>query len=110
MPRTTSQGPHAYGTEELVADAGFVVAAFIALVGAVVCVIATLTTIVLAAAGALVPEAPIVAALGLLTAGFFGAMAVAWAEAGGIALPGLTGHAGPKTEPQSTTARLRAER
>jgi hypothetical protein len=110
MSRTTSQGPRAYGTAELVADAGFVVAAFIALVGAVVCVIATLTTIVLAAADALVPEAPIVAALRLLTAGFFGAMAVARAEGGGIALPGLTGHAGPKAEPQSTTARLRAGR
>ena len=56
------------------------------------------------------PEAPIVAALGLLTAGFFSAMAAARAEVGGIALPGLTGRAGPKTEPQSTTARLRAER
>ena len=109
MPRTT-QYPNAYSTGDVVEDAGFVVAAFIALVGAVVCVIATLTTIVLAAAGELMPEAPIVAALGLLTAGFFGAMAAARAEVGGIALPGLTGRAGPRTEPQSTTARLRAER
>jgi hypothetical protein len=62
-----------------------------------------IATIVLAAAGALVPEAPIVAALGLLTAGFFGARAVAWAEAGGIALPSLTGRAGPNTEPQLLT-------
>ena len=102
-------GPEAYSTAEIIDDAGLVVAAFIALVGTVVCVIATLTTIVLAAAGALVPEAPIVAALGLLPAGFFGAMAVAWAEAGGIALPGLAA-LDELPGPETTTGPLRAMR
>ncbi len=109
MSRSTSQGPDAYGDEEVVADARFVVAAFIALVGTVVCVIATLTTVVLAAAGALVPEAPIVAALGLLTAVFFGAMAVAWAQASGIAQPGL-GALDELPVPETTTGPLRAMR
>ena len=108
MPRIDPQY-QTYSSEELVEDVGLVVAAFIALVGTVVYVIATLTTIVLAAAGELVPEAPIVAALGLLTAGFFGAMALAWAEAGGIALPGLAA-LDERRGPETTTGPLRAMR
>ena len=59
--------------------------------------------------GDLAPEPPIVAALGLLAAAFFGAMAVAWAEAGGIALPGL---AVPEERPgpENTAGPLRAMR
>ena len=109
MHRSTTRDDDLYGTVDVVEDAGFVVAAFITLVGTVVCVIATLTTTVLVAAGALVPEAPIVAALGLLTAVFFGAMAVAWAEASGIALPGLAA-LDELPVPETTTGPLRAMR
>jgi amino acid transporter len=109
MPRSRMQDPDTYGTAELVVDAGFVVAAFIALIGVVVFVVATLTTIVLTATGALSPEAPIVAALGALTAGFFGAMAVAWADAGATALPSAIAPHGLRG-PEDTAGPLRAMR
>ncbi|HEV7805370.1 MAG TPA: hypothetical protein VGO80_06115 [Solirubrobacteraceae bacterium] len=109
MPRSSTLDPDTYSTAEVVVDAGFVVAAFIALIGAVVFVIATLTTIVLSAAGAFEPLAAIVAALGALTAGFFGAMSVAWAQAGGIALPALAAF-DEVSAPETPTGPLRAMR
>ena len=109
MPRSSTENTDMYGPAELVVDAGFVVAAFIALMGAVVFVIATLTTIVLTAAGALSPEAPIVAVLGALTAAFFGAMAVAWADASATALSCEIAPHG-LGRPEDTAGPLRASR
>lgn len=92
--------------EERVEEAGFVVAAFITVAGAAVFVIATLTTIACTAAGDFTPEAPIVAALGLLAAGVYGAIASAWQDATGIAAAQMPAPQG--TTPETTPGPLRA--